>query len=196
MNKRKTGLIFAGAVVAILLIAAIVTYNGLVKKQAAADKYWSEVQRTYQRRAELIPVLVQTVKGMANYEKQVMERIAAARSRLEAVSLRPRGTGNTEEEEALQKEIATNANQLIAVIEAYPNLRGTEGFLALQTQMEGTERRIRIARQDFNNAVNEYNVAVRSFPSSIVAGITGFKTRSGFAADAGAEKAIEIKFNQ
>lgn len=194
--KQKKWLYAAGALLAVFVIYGVVTYNGLVKKQEAADKYWADVERTYQRRAELIPVLVQTVKGMAGFEKETLERITAARAKLESVQLNGTRSASVQEQEALQKEVAVNANRLIAVIESYPNLRGTEGFLGLQTQMEGTERRIRVARQDYNEAVNKYNVTVRTFPSSLIAGITGFKIRQGFAADPGSEKAIEIKFNQ
>ncbi len=193
MKQKKWSFILV-AVVGVILVYGIITYNGFVKKEEAVTKYWADVERTYQRRADLIPVLVQTVKGMAGYEKQTLERIAAARARLTTLQTGAPSPEIIKEQEALQTEIATQANTLIAVIESYPAIRGTEAFLGLQTQLEGTERRIKVARNDYNEAVNKFNVAVRTFPSSVVATMGGFTTRSGFAADAGTEKAVEIKF--
>lgn len=194
MNKKKGLYILLGIVLIAGLYTAI-SYNSFINKQEAVNKYWADVQRTYQRRADLIPSLVQTVKGMANYEKETLEKIAELRSRISSSAMNVEASPeNIALQEQLQKELAINANRLIAVVEGYPNLRGTEGFLNLQTQMEGTERRIKVARQDYNQAVNDYNVRVRSFPSSITANAFGFKTKQPFAADAGSEKVIEIKF--
>ncbi len=194
MNKKKGLYILLGIVLIAGLYTAI-SYNSFINKQEAVNKYWADVQRTYQRRADLIPSLVQTVKGMANYEKETLEKIAELRSRITSSAMNVEASPeNIALQEQLQKELAINANRLIAVVEGYPNLRGTEGFLNLQTQMEGTERRIKVARQDYNQAVNDYNVRVRSFPSSITANVFGFKTKQPFAADAGTEKVIEIKF--
>ncbi len=194
MNKKKGLYILLGIVLIAGLYTAI-SYNSFINKQEAVNKYWADVQRTYQRRADLIPSLVQTVKGMANYEKETLEKIADLRSRITSSAMNVEASPeNIALQEQLQKELAINANRLIAVVEGYPNLRGTEGFLNLQTQMEGTERRIKVARQDYNQAVNDYNVRVRSFPSSITANVFGFKAKQPFAADAGSEKVIEIKF--
>ncbi len=193
--KQKKWLFSLAALAGAMLVYGIVTYNGFVKKEEMVTKYWADVERNYQRRADLIPVLVQTVKGMAGYEKETLERIAAARARLATIQTGAAPSPETvQEQELLQTEIATQANRLIAVIESYPAIRGTEAFLGLQTQLEGTERRIKIARKDYNEAVNAFNVAVRSFPSSVVAKIAGFTSRPGFASDIGSEKAVEIKF--
>lgn len=194
MNK-KTGLYIVIGIILTAVIYTAASYNGFIKKEEGVNKYWADVQRTYQRRADLIPSLVQTVKGMANYEKETLEKITELRSRITNASISADASPeNIALQEQLQQELAINANRLIAVVEDYPNLRGTEGFLNLQTQMEGTERRIKVARQDFNQAVNEYNVRVRTFPSSMTAKLFGFTLKKPFAADTGAEKAIEIKF--
>jgi LemA protein len=194
MNK-KLGLYILTGIVLIAGLYTAISYNSFINKQEGVNKYWSDVQRTYQRRADLIPSLVQTVKGMANYEKETLEKITELRNRISTASLSTDASPESIAlQEQLQQELAIHANRLIATVESYPNLRGTEGFLNLQTQMEGTERRIKVARQDYNQAVNEYNVRVRSFPSSMTAKLFGFTVKQPFAADAGTEKAIEIKF--
>jgi LemA protein len=196
MNKKRYSGYIVGAVVVLLGIFIITTYNGLVKKDEKVKQQWNEVQNAYQRRTDLIPNLVNVVKGQTDFEQSTLQKIAEARAKAGQVSS---ATGeltpeNVNRHNQAQNELASATNQLIAVIEKYPNLQGTEAFRGLQTQLEGTERRIKFSRKDFNDAIAAYNSSVRSFPTNAVAGIFGFKSKEGFQSDAGAEKAIEIKF--
>jgi LemA protein len=193
-SKRKAWFI-AGGVLAVLIIAAIVTYNSLVKKEEKVNQQWSEVQNTYQRRLELVPNLVNTIKGVSEFEQETLAKIAEARSKaLSGLSNTEVTADNYKKQTELQDNLAAATNRLIVVIEKYPALKGTEAYGGLQVQLEGTERRIKVARNDFNEAIAEYNKKVRSFPSNIFAGLFGFKKKEGFEAVAGSEKAVEIKF--
>lgn len=196
MNKKRYSGYIVGAVLVLLGIFIITTYNGLVKKEEKVSQQWNEVQSSYQRRTDLIPNLVNVVKGQADFEQTTLQKIAEARARAGSVIT---ATGeltaeNYNRQNAVQNELAAATNQLIAVVEKYPTLKGTEAFRGLQTQLEGTERRIKFSRKDFNDAIAAYNSSVRSFPTNLVSGIFGFKPKEGFQSDAGAEKAIEIKF--
>lgn len=196
MNKKRYSGYIVGGIIVLLGIFVMVTYNSLVKKDEKVKQQWSEVNNTYQRRLDLIPNLVNVVKGQADFEKGTLEKIAEARAKASAAistSGEPTADNITNNNNA-QNELATAANRFIAVIENYPDLKGTEAFRGLQTQLEGTERRIKFARNDFNGAVADYNNAVRNFPASIIAGLFGFATRAGFQSDAGAQNAVEIKF--
>ena len=193
-KKRYAGYIIGGIIV-LLGIFTITSYNSLVKREEVVDKQWAEVQNTYQRRLDLVPNLVNVVKGVSDFEQSTLENIATAR--VEAIS----GIGNKEisannisQQEAKQNNVAVAANRIIVLIEKYPTLKGTKAYTALQTQLEGTERRIKVARNDFNAAIADYNKSVRSFPTNVVAGIFGFHEKEGFAADAGTDKAVEINF--
>lgn len=195
-QKRYTGYI-AGAVLVLLGLVIIVTYNSLVKKEEVVKKQWSEVQNTYQRRLDLIPNLVNVVKGMSDFEQTTLEKIAEARSNaLRGLSNDELTAENYQQQKQLQDTLAATANRLIIQIEKYPTLKGTAAYAALQTQLERTEYRIKIARNDFNAAVAGYNNKVRSFPSNMVAGIFGFKRKDGFVADAGTDKTVEINFKK
>lgn len=193
--KKSTGLLVGGALLLLIIIWMISTYNSLVKKQENVKKQWAEVQSTYQRRLDLIPNLVNIVKGVSDFEQSTLEEIAKARSNaLAGLNTTEPTPENLLAQQQQQNQVAIATNRLIINIEKYPTLKGTAAYAGLQTQLEGTERRIKVARNDFNEAVNGYNTRVRSFPSSIVAGIFGFKSKEGFAADAGNDKAVEINF--
>lgn len=195
MQKKYTGLLIGGGILVILLIWISSSYNSLVKKQEKVGQQWSEVQSTYQRRLDLIPNLVNVVKGVSDFEQGTLEKIAEARGRAAAgLTVSELSGANYEKQQQLQNELAGSVNRLIIQIERYPNLKGTDAYAGLQTQLEGTERRIKIARNDFNAAVAGYNQKVRSFPANIVAGIFGFNQKKGFEAVAGSDKAVEIKF--
>lgn len=195
MQKKYSRLLIGGAILLILIIWIVSSYNGLVNKQENIKLKWSEVQNTYQRRLDLIPNLVNVVKGVSEFEQSTLEKIAAARSRaLSALSNNDITAENYENQRLLQDSLAASANRMIILIEKYPTLKGTAAYSGLQTQLEGTERRIRVARNDFNEAVATYNRRVRGFPTNIMAGLFGFKRKSGFEADAGTDKSIEIKF--
>ena len=193
-KKRYTGYIIGG-ILAILILYTVVGYNSLVKKEEKIKQQWSEVQNTYQRRLDLIPNLVNVVKGVSDFESETLQKIAEARTRaLSGLSATEITADNYKKQSDLQDSLAAATNRLILVVEKYPALKGTEAYAGLQTQLEGTERRIKVARNDFNEAVADYNKKVRSFPSNIIAGLFGFGNKEGFQAEAGSDKAVEIKF--
>jgi len=184
-------------VIALVAIFFFITYNGLVKKDEGVTKTWNNVQSDYQRRLDLIPNLVGAVKASSDYEKETLTKLIEARSK--AASLNVTGSptyDNYKKTEAANAEVAVSANKVIAVIEQYPDLKTTSSFVRLQDQLIGTERRIKFSRNDFNEAVMNYNKSVRSFPSSIAAGLFGFKVKEGFTADMGTATAPEINFTK
>ena len=192
-KKRYTGYI-VGAILILLGIYIIVTYNSLVKKEEKVKQQWSEVQSTYQRRLDLVPNLVNVVKGVSDFEQSTLEKIAAARSNALAGRTDVISAENYDKQRILQDSLAAATNRLIILIEKYPVLKGTTAYSGLQTQLEGTERRIKVARNDFNESVAEYNTTVRGGSSLLVAKLFGFKPREGFQAVAGSDKVVEIKF--
>ncbi|MBK8522304.1 MAG: LemA family protein [Ferruginibacter sp.] len=196
MNKKRYSGYIIGGLLVVVGIFLITTYNSLVKKEVRMQTQWSEVQNAYQRRLDLIPNLINVVKGAADFEQNILTEIAAARSKAQSVNIDSANidASKFQEQNAAQNGLANVSNRIIITIEKYPQLKGTEAFLALQTDLLGTERRIKVARKDFNEAVRAYNSSVRSFPTSLVAGIFGFKAKDGFTADSGTDKATEIKF--
>ena len=184
-------------ILAVLILYFSVTYNSFVKKEEKVKQNWSEMQNTYQRRLSLIPNLVSVVKGVSEFEKSVLQKVAEARSNALAGSGRQEATAeNYKRQKQLQDSLAVNVNRLVLLIEAYPELQSIKSYLALQDQLAGTERRIVVAAKDFNEAVFDYNKSVRAFPANLVAGISGFNQKEGFESVAGAEKPIEVKFNK
>ncbi|WP_366840116.1 LemA family protein [Chitinophaga sp.] len=171
-------------------------YNGLVTKDENVKNKWGVVQSSYQRRADLIPNLVATVKGAANFETETLEKVIQARAsatqiKVDVNDLSPE---KIQQYQAAQGQLSQALGRLLAVSENYPDLKANANFQNLQAQLEGTENRINVARNDFNEAVNGYNSAVRTFPNNIVAGITGFKAKGYFEAAAGSENAPQVKF--
>ncbi|RYF79783.1 MAG: LemA family protein, partial [Chitinophagaceae bacterium] len=164
--KKLTGYIIGG----ILVIAGIwlvITYNGLVKKEEKVKLQWNEVQNTYQRRLDLIPNLVSTVKGGADFEQSTLQKVVEARAKAASVQVNNLTAESFNQQSAAQNELAGAANRLIIAVEKYPELKGTAAFRDLQTQLERTELRIKIARQDFNGAIATYNSSVKSFPTKL-----------------------------
>ncbi len=193
IQKKYTGYIVEGVILLILIIWVITSYNSLVKRQEKVKQQWSEVQNTYQRRLDLIPNLVNVVKGVSDFEQTTLQKIAEARSNALAGLSNDEITGeNYQKQGMLQDSLAAAANRLIVVIEKYPTLKGTAAYSGLQTQLERTEIRIKVARNDFNEAVANYNRKVRSFPVNILSGLFGFKKKKGFEAET--DKNVEIKF--
>lgn len=191
--KKSTGIIIG--ILVVLGIWLAITYNGLVKKNEKVNLQWSEVQNAYQRRLDLIPNLVNTVKGGAEFEQNTLQQIVEARAKAASVQANSNlSAENYNNQSDAQNELAGAANRLIAVVEKYPELQGAAAFRSLQTQLERTELRISIARKDFNDAVAVYNSSVKGFPVKLVAGMFGFDAKEGFKSDAGADKATEIKF--
>jgi LemA protein len=196
MNKKKYSWFIIVGIVVVLAIFLITTYNSLVKKEEKVKLQWNEVQNAYQRRLDLIPNIVNVVKGVSDFEQNTLLKITEARSKAASVNINTNDISADEfnKQSAAQNELASATNRLIIQIEKYPSLKGTAAYAGLQTQLEGTERRIKVARQDFNEAVNTYNNAVRTLPTKLVAGMLGFKEKEGFQSDTGADKPIEIKF--
>ena len=195
-NRKNLGWIIAAAVAAVLLLWGIGSYNGLVNMDEEVQNKWANVETQYQRRADLIPNLVNTVKGYAAHEKQTLEEVVAARSR--ATQLTIDAAEATPEQMAryqkAQGEVSQALGRLLMVAENYPQLKANENFLELQSQLEGTENRINVARKDFNDAAKKFNMSIRRFPKSIIASMCGFEKRSYFEAEAGADKAPKVEF--
>lgn len=183
---------------ALLLFAGfcITKYNGLVDANAEVEKKWADVESVYQRRADLIPNLVATVKGYAEHEESTLQAVTDARTRATSITVDP-ATATPEQMEAwmaAQDEVSGALGRLLAVAESYPDLKANQNFLQLQAQLEGTENRISVERQKYNEAVKEYNVMVRRFPNNIIASMFGFDAKSMFEAQAGAEIAPVVVF--
>ena len=197
MKKSYIILIVLGIVVFALFGWVKSSYNDMVVMQeAVSTKALGDLQSAYQRRADLIPNLVETVKGYASHEQETLENVVNARAKatginLDAENLSPE---KLKEFQAAQGELSSALGRLIAVQENYPDLKANENFRDLQVQLEGTENRINEARNRYNTAVQDYNVVIRSFPRNILAGIFGFERMAKFEAEAGAEKAPQVKF--
>ena len=197
-TKNLTLLVVLG-IILILGVWGCGGYNSLVKQDETVKNKWNDVQSTYQRRADLIPNLVATVKGAAEFEKETYTQVALARAgqlkqavNVPVDSLTPQKMQQIQQ--ASKEALDATRMAINIAVERYPDLKATANFTSLQTQLEGTENRISVARNDFNGAVNTYNTKVRSFPTNIFASIMGFKRKEGFAAEQGAEKAPEVKF--
>ena len=192
--KTKVLTLFA----AIMMIGSLSScnYNSLVEKQQTVDQKWAEVETQYQRRADLIPNLVNVVKGYAEHESQTLENVIAARAKATSITLS--ADQLTEENMAkfqkAQGDLSNALKSLLAVTESYPNLKANENFRDLQVQLEGTENRIATARTRYPEAVRDYNVAIKKFPTVIYAGWFGFDAKPQFSAEEGAEKAPTVEF--
>jgi len=171
-------------------------YNGLVKQDETVKNMWNNVQSSYQRRTDLIPNLVNTVKGEKDFEQQTLIGIVEARAKATQVKVDPANITPEKlaEFQQAQAGVTSALGRLLAVVENYPNLKANEGFRALQAELAGTENRINVARNDYNNSINIYNTKVRSFPMNLFSGMFGFKAKEGFKAEVGADKAPEVKF--
>lgn len=197
MNKPKnlTAIIIA-AVALLLVLWGVSGYNGIVEMDENVNNQWSNVEAQYQRRTDLIPNLVSTVKGYAAHEKSTLEAVMQARSQATQVKIDPANC-TPEQLAAYQKaqgDVTTALGKLLAITENYPQLKANENFMELQSQLEGTENRITVARRDFNAAAKEYNTVIRKFPKNIIASIGGFEKHNYFEAEAGAEKAPKVEF--
>ncbi len=192
-QKRYAGYL-VGAVFVLIGLYIVVAYNSLVQKDTKVTQAWSEVQSTYQRRMDLIPNLVSVVRGFSDFEQTTLTQVANARAQIINQSAGSLTAENYNRQAQLQDNLTASTGRLIVSVERYPALKGTAAYRGLQTQLEGTERRIKVARVDFNAAVADYNQAVRSFPKNIVARLFSFPPRDGFTADEGADKRVEIKF--
>lgn len=192
MNKKF--LIIAG--VAVVVLWAISCYNGLVQKEEVVSKAWSNVETQYQRRSDLIPNLVNIVKGYAAHESNTFKEVVEARSKATSIQIDPSNITpeQLKEYQQAQAQVGSALGRLLAVSENYPELKANEQFKELQAQLEGTENRIQKSRSEFNEEVQTYNVTVRKFPGNIVAMIAGFNPKANFTADEGAQNAPKVQF--
>lgn len=192
----KKSTIIVIAVVAIIAIWGVTSYNGMVKMEETVNTEWSNVENQYQRRSDLIPNLVNTVKGYASHEKETFQAVVDARTKatqmtISADDLTPE---KMQEFQKVQGEVGSALGRLLAITEAYPDLKANENFKELQAQLEGTENRISVERKKFNDAARSYNTAIRTFPRNLLAGMFGFDKRPYFEAEEGAEKAPKVEF--
>lgn len=189
--------VFIVIVIAILVLWGIGTYNKLVSLNEGVNQAWSQVENVYQRRADLIPNLVATVKGVANFEKETYMAVTEARAKVGQIKL---SADQLSDPEAFQKfqqaqeGLGSALSRLLVVAENYPQLKANENFLTLQAQLEGTENRITVERQKFNQIVQSYNTTTKKFPANFIAGMTGFKEKQYFKAQEGAEQAPKVQF--
>lgn len=195
MKKALPWIVVLG-VLAIIVLWGIGRYNAMVSAEENVETAWSQVENQYQRRSDLIPNLVETVKGYAAHERETLEGVMAARARATQVVIDPANA--TAEQiasyQAAQGELTQALGRLMAVAEAYPNLKANENFMNLQSQLEGTENRITVARNNFNEVARAYNTMIRRFPTNIIASVFGFEKKPYFEAQDGAEVAPQVKF--
>jgi len=188
-------LIILGVLLVIVLVGGC-SYNKMVTNRAEVDEKWAEVQSAYQRRSDLIPNLVATVKGVANFEQSTLTQVIEARAK--ATSLNVNASDLTPDKlhqiQQSQSQLGSALGRLLVVSEQYPQLRATESFRALQDQLEGTENRIKVARDNYNVAVKAYDVYITSFPQNLISGMFGFTKKPWFEADQGAQKAPTVQF--
>ncbi|MBX3743660.1 MAG: LemA family protein [Akkermansiaceae bacterium] len=197
MKKGIGVLLVIVGLIVIIAFSVRGTYNSLVGQQEGVDAAWAQVSNQYQRRADLVPNLVKTVEGSANFEKSTLESVVNARASVGRVNI---DAGKAPDEAALQKfqeaqgQFSSALSRLLVVAENYPDLKASAGFRDLQVQLEGTENRIAVERGRFNEVVRDYNTSVRKFPAVLFAGMFGFQTKPYFKSDAGTDKVPEVKF--
>ncbi len=184
---KNKPLLIIGAVAVLLIVWVWSSYNGLIRSQAQVQAQWAQVETQYQRRFDLVPNLVSTVKGAANFEQSTFTAVTEARSQWQSA-----GSINAKVDAANQFDTALS--RLMVTVEAYPQLQATQAFRDLMTQLEGTENRIAVARKDYNDAVNAYNIRTRTFPANIMAGMFGFREEKMFQAAEGASSAPAVQF--
>ncbi|MGN7205732.1 LemA family protein [Pedobacter sp. SAFR-022] len=193
---KKIVLVVVGILVLFVVFSGCSGYNNLVQLDEDVKTKWSQVETQYQRRSDLIPNLVSTVKGAAKFEQTTLTQVIEARSKASQITVDPTKltAENIEKFQSAQGEVSQALGRLMVLTENYPQLRATQQFSDLSVQLEGTENRIATARRDFNQSVQTFNTKVRSFPNNLTAGLFGFQQKAGFKADAGAQNAPKIEF--
>ncbi len=196
---KKIWIILAVIVVVVLVIYSSVkgTYNTMVTMDETVSASWAQVENVYQRRADLIPNLVSTVKGYASHEKGTLEAVIEARSKATSINIDPSNMdpAKLQQFQAAQSDLSSALSRLMVVVEQYPDLKANQNFLDLQAQLEGTENRITVERRKFNESAQAFNVYIRTFPKNIYASLFGFEKKAYFEADKGAEKAPKVSFD-
>jgi LemA protein len=195
MKTKSLGLIIVVVLMLILGGCGCNSYNGLVKGDQSVQTAWSNVETNYQRRTDLYNSVVKTIQGSANFEKSTLQSVIEARARATSVQVNVNDPNSLAQYQQAQGQLQSAFGRLLAVAEAYPQLQTTQAFRDFQSQIEGTENRINIARRDYNAAVQSYNLQVRTFPNNIFAGLFHFQTKAYYKADAGSEKAPDINFD-
>jgi len=196
MSRSTIVLLAVLGFLVLVLLWGVGRYNNLVSLDEGATGQWANVESAYQRRSDLIPNLVNTVKGYANFERETLEAVVNARAKATSVTVDPANL-SPEKLAAFQQAqagVGSALGRLLVTVEKYPDLKANQNFLDLQKQLEGTENRIKVERDRFNEAVKGYNVAVKRFPGNIIAGMTGFESTGYFEAESGAEKAPDVNF--
>ncbi len=196
-SKGAITLVVLALVLGVVGCGATSSYNSLVQGDEQVQQAWANVQATYQRRADLIPNLVETVKGAADFEQETLTAVTEARAKATSIQVTPEGLENPQQLQQYQQAqsaLGQSLGRLLAVSENYPQLQATQSFSDLQAQLEGTENRITVARRDYNNAVRQYNTQVRSFPTVLFASLMGFDQKASFEAEQGAEQAPDVNF--
>ncbi len=200
---KKSTIIILAVVGIVILVGFLLfgwvtrTYNSLVRQDETVNQAWAQVQNQYQRRVDLVPNLVEVVKGYATHEREVFENVAEARSSVGKLQVTPEILNDPQLFQKFQEAqagLSSWLSRLLAVVENYPQLKANENFLQLQAQLEGTENRISVERKRFNEVVQEFNINVRTFPASIIAGMLGFAQKQYFKAEPGAEQVPKVKF--
>ncbi len=194
---KNVGLLIVLAIVVIVGFLGCNGYNGLVKQDESVKKAWNNVQAEYQNRSDLVGNLVNTVKGAANFEQKTLTDVVEARAKATSVNINADNLTPEKiaEFQAAQGQLTGSLSRLLATVEAYPTLKATENFTKLQGQLEGIENGIKNSRMKFNEEVNTFNTKVRSFPMNILGGMFGFHAKEGFKADPGAEKKVDVNFD-
>ena len=195
MNTKNLTLIIIGAFILFLGGCGCNSYNGLASGDQEVKKVWGNVETNYQRRTDLYSSVIKTIEASANFEKSTLKEVIAARAAATQIKVDINDPETLAKYQAAQGQLQSSFGRLMAVAEAYPALQTTKAFQDFQAQIEGTENRINVARQDYNKSVEGYNLKVRTFPNNIFAGMFGFKAKQFYKSDAGAEKVPDVQFN-
>lgn len=196
MKKSLVTLLVVAGAILLIVVSLTSRYNRLVALEEGVTAAWSQVENMYQRRADLIPNLVNTVKGYADFEQKTLTQVIEARAKATSVTIDPTNMteASMQQFQQAQDGLGSALSRLMVVIERYPDLKANQNFMDLQAQLEGSENRIAVARRDFNETAQAYNTQIRRFPNNILAGIFGFDKKAYFQAESGTEKAPEVKF--
>lgn len=192
---NRSGILVILGILLVLVFFGCNSYNGLVTADQNVKKVWSNVETNYQRRTDLYSSVIRTIEGSANFEKGTLKEVIEARSKATSIKVDINDPASLAAYQAAQTNLQSSFSKLLAVVEAYPDLKTTSAFRDFQTQIEGTENRINIARQDYNKAVEDYNLKVKRFPNNIFAGIFGYKEKPFYKSDEGSQHAPDIKFD-
>lgn len=195
MNTKKLSLIVIGALILLLGGCGCRFYNGLASTDQTVKESWSNVETNYQRRTDLYSSVIKTIEGSANFEKSTLKEVLDARAKATSVTVDINDEESLKKYQAAQGQLQSSFGRLLGIAEAYPDLKTTKSFQDFQTQIEGTENRINIARQDYNKTVKQYNLKIVTFPNNLIAGLFRFKEKPYYKADAGSEKNPDINFN-